>query len=45
MLKSIKNKIGQLLEKNRQGFDDEDFMRLQAYITLLFDFANIYEEK
>lgn len=39
MLQSIKDKIGQLLEKNRDGFAKEDYMRLQVYIDLLFDFS------
>jgi len=39
MLKSIKDKIGQLLENNKDGFNKEDYMRLQVYIDLLFDFA------
>ncbi len=40
MLQSIKDKIGQLLDKNHDGFEDDDFMRLKAYIDLLFYYAN-----
>lgn len=36
MLQSIKDKIGQLLDKNQSGFKEDDFMRLKAYIDLLF---------
>ena len=40
MLQSIKDKIGQLLDKNQSGFEENDFMRLKAYIDLLFYYAN-----
>ena len=43
MLKSIKDKIVQLLEKNRNEISKEDYMRLQVYIDLLFDFAAGYK--
>lgn len=39
MLESIKDKIDQLLVNNKDGFNKEDYMRLQVYIDLLFDFA------
>lgn len=45
MLQSIKDKIGQLLDKNQSGFEENDFMRLKAYIDLLFYYANNNTEK
>lgn len=40
MLQSIKDKIGQLLEKNKKEIDEKDYFRLQIYIDLLFYYAN-----
>lgn len=45
MLQSIKDKIGQLLDKNQGRFEEDDFMRLKAYIDLLFYYANNSAEK
>lgn len=45
MLQSIKDKIGQLLDKNHDGINEDDFMRLKAYIDLLFYYANNSAEK
>lgn len=45
MLQSIKDKIGQLLDKNQSGFEEDDFMRLKAYIDLLFYYANSNKEE
>ena len=41
MLQSIKDKIGQLLDKNQSGFKEDDFMRLckiRRYNNLIEDY-------
>lgn len=43
MVKSIHDKIYQILQRNEREINKDDYGKLVAYIDLLFDFATNYE--